>query len=129
MLLLHTRIDTCVRVQASVWEKEARHGQPPAPALSSLIKDSRRGGGARKERPRRRSVNKAGGRSKVRGSAAASKASEAAGLSRILREEVWVCPLAARVWARTHMTSCPLGALGPFSEDKAGSGVALELQP
>ena len=72
MLLLHTCIDTCVRVQASVWEKEARHGQPPAPALSSLIKDSRRGGGARKERPRRRSVNKTGGRSKVRGSAAAS---------------------------------------------------------
>lgn len=46
-----------------------------------------------KQRPRRRSVKKAGGRSKLRGSAAASKVSEAAGLSRILREAVWVCPL------------------------------------
>ena len=32
-----------------------------------------------KQRPRRRSVKKAGGRSKLRGSAAASKVSEAAG--------------------------------------------------
>ena len=73
MLLLHTHIDTCVCVQASVCEKEARHGQPPTRAMSSLIKDSRRGGGPGKEWPRRRSVNKAGGRSKVRGSATASK--------------------------------------------------------
>ena len=43
MLLLNTHIDMCVCVQACVGEKEARHGQPPAPALSSLIKDSRRG--------------------------------------------------------------------------------------
>ena len=38
-------------------------------------------------------MKKAGGRSKLRGSVAASKVSEAAGLSRILREAVWVCPL------------------------------------